>query len=77
QKIAIDTVECVLADINGKWSGKGFGKYLDNQFLFKQNIRFPEEGSYIIEIYQGMRTLSLKDVESIGLKIIPTTVPQK
>lgn len=74
KKIAVDTLECVLADYTGKWTGKGIGKYLDNQFLFKQNIRFPEQGSYTIEIFQGMRTEDLKNIESIGLKIIPSNV---
>lgn len=69
QKISIDTVECFLADSKGKWLGKGYGKYRDQQILFKQNGRFPMSGNYRIEIEQATRDIDLEGIKSIGLRI--------
>ncbi|MFP4555369.1 MAG: gliding motility lipoprotein GldH [Bacteroidales bacterium] len=64
-----DTVEYFLADSKGKWLGKGFGSIRDNRFLYKQYIRFPEDGTYTFGIQQGMRSDNLKGVSSIGMRV--------
>ena len=69
QKISVDTIECFLADTKGKWLGKGYGKYRDQQILFKQNGRFPMSGNYRIEIEQATRDIDLEGIKSIGLRI--------
>lgn len=64
-----DTFECYLADDRGKWTGSGWGDIYDNQFLYKENIRFPVSGKYRFEYIQAMRTEELKHISDIGLRI--------
>lgn len=67
--IAVDTVECFLADPTGKWTGKGSGKLYDNLFLFRENVIFPMTGMYEFEITHGMRDTAINGVSEIGLRI--------
>lgn len=64
-----DTFECYLADERGKWIGNGWGDIFDNQFIYKQNIRFPVSGTYHFEYIQAMRKEKLKYISDIGLRI--------
>lgn len=64
-----DTLECLLADENGKWLGKGIGDIYDNQILFKKNVRFPLSGTYSFEIAQGMRIAKVPLIMDVGLRI--------
>jgi gliding motility-associated lipoprotein GldH len=64
-----DTLECQLADENGKWIGKGIGDIYDNQIPFKRNVRFPLAGTYTFEIAQGMRSDKIPLIMDIGLRI--------
>jgi gliding motility-associated lipoprotein GldH len=68
-KSARDTVECILADHSGRWLGSGLGDVLDNHILFKENIRFPNKGTYRFEFEQGMRTASLPSILDLGISI--------
>ncbi len=70
-KTARDTVECILADPSGRWLGKGLGDILDNHILFKQNIRFPNSGTYKFEFEQGMRMKELPAILDVGISIEP------
>jgi gliding motility-associated lipoprotein GldH len=70
-KTARDTVECILADPSGRWLGKGIGDIWDNHILFKENVRFPNAGSYTFEFEQGMREPELKGVLDVGICIEP------
>ncbi len=65
----IDTIECSLADDQGKWLGKGFGYIRDNQIPYKRNVRFPQKGDYKFEIKQAMRTDSLIGISSVGVRV--------
>jgi len=40
--MSIDTIECVLANEQGHWLGKGAGDLYDNSILFKKNARFKQ-----------------------------------
>jgi gliding motility-associated lipoprotein GldH len=64
-----DTVECQLADYSGKWYGKGIGSVKFNRFLFEKGIRFRKAGRYVFEFEQAMRTIDLKGIRDIGLRI--------
>lgn len=70
----LDTVQCLLADKNGKWLGEGMGDIWDNKILWKQNVRFPQAGIYTIQFEQGMRVENLPGIMDIGLRVekIPT-----
>ena len=64
-----DTVNCILADIKGKWLGNGLGDLYSNQLMYKKNIEFPSTGTYTFQIEQAMRVNDLKNIEDIGIRI--------
>lgn len=66
-----DTVEVALADIKGKWLGKGIGGIWQNNFYFRKNIRFPQSGDYQIKLSQAMRDKNLEGIIDVGIKIEP------
>ncbi len=68
-KMSNDTLECILANENGKWLGSGLGDIYDNQIPFKRNVRFPEVGKYIFEIQHAMRMDTIPLIMDVGLRI--------
>lgn len=68
-KVSVDTVECILADGEGKWLGKGLGDIKDNQLLLKKALRFHQTGIYSFEFEQAMRVDDLEGIKSIGIRI--------
>ncbi|MDR2835482.1 MAG: gliding motility lipoprotein GldH [Bacteroidales bacterium] len=68
---AIDTIECILAEDNGKWLGDGLGDIWDYTKYWKQqnSTIFKQKGKYIFQINQLMRTEKLSGIMEIGLKI--------
>jgi gliding motility-associated lipoprotein GldH len=75
-----DTMECILADANGKWLGNGLGDIWDNKILFKQNVKFPKRGLYQFTLNQAMRLDSLPMIMDAGLSIEkspPKTTPKQ
>jgi gliding motility-associated lipoprotein GldH len=64
-----DTLECTLADENGKWIGKGLGDIYDNRIPFKKNVRFPMAGTYTFELSQGMRITPLPLIMDVGVRV--------
>jgi gliding motility-associated lipoprotein GldH len=67
---ARDTVECILAEPSGKWLGKGISNLRDNQVLLRRGLKFPQKGTYIFEIEQGMREPELEGITDVGLRIV-------
>jgi gliding motility-associated lipoprotein GldH len=63
-----DTMECMLADEFGKWSGKGISLY-QSSFPLHTGYKFPHKGQYTINFRQGMRNDALKGIPEIGLRI--------
>jgi gliding motility-associated lipoprotein GldH len=68
-KKAQDTLECQLADYQGKWFGSGFGSIKFNRFLIQKGISFRQKGRYSFEIEQAMRAKELKGIMDIGIRI--------
>jgi gliding motility-associated lipoprotein GldH len=66
--IRTDTVNIDLADVYGKWYGKGLSLY-NLTVPYEKSFRFPKKGLYRYVIRQGMRENSLKGISDIGLKI--------
>jgi gliding motility-associated lipoprotein GldH len=64
-----DTMECILANSNGQWLGRGLGDIWDNKILFKQNVKFRKPGLYKFTITQAMRVDSLPMIMDAGLSI--------
>jgi len=68
-KVARDTVECQLADYEGRWLGTGSGSIRQNRFLFQKEIRFRQKGYYTFTFEQAMRSSELKGIRDLGLEI--------
>ena len=68
-RIYRDTIETVLADRTGKWTGSGFGNIKTNSFHFRRDVWFPLEGTYIFRIEQAMREEYLQGITDIGIRI--------
>ncbi len=64
-----DTLECILATPDGKWTGDGLGDIWDNRIPFKMNVRFPEPGEYKFEFIQAMRVDPLEGIMDAGIRI--------
>ncbi len=67
-KIIKDTLECILASPEGKWYGKGWGSVKEDD-IFLNKVRFRYAGEYNFDFIQAMREDTLKNIESIGLRI--------
>jgi gliding motility-associated lipoprotein GldH len=67
--MARDTVELILQNQNGKWSGSGLGDIWDCQIRFKQNLRFPMKGRYEFSVIQAMQMENLPAVMEVGMRI--------
>ncbi len=68
-KSSRDTLECILANEEGRWLGKGLGDIWDNQIVFKKAKRFPLMGKYTFIIEQAMRQPQLPMVMDVGMRI--------
>ncbi len=68
-RFAIDTIECTLADNEGRWLGSGISDTKFNRLLFHRGVRFPKHGNYGFELEQAMRTNELKGISEVGIRI--------
>ena len=67
-QVRTDTIGADLADVYGKWYGKGLSLY-NLSIPYESSIRFPNHGVYVYSIRQGMRTDPLTGITDIGLKV--------
>lgn len=51
----IDTLEYDMTDVTGKFLGEGFSDIKENKLLYKENITFPNSGTYTFKVRQSMR----------------------
>ncbi len=64
-----DTLEMTLADKQGKWTGKGFGRIKTNSFHFRKDVWFPASGTYQFSIQHAMREEWIPGISDVGLRI--------
>lgn len=64
-----DTIDCPLANYQGKWLGKGFGGVYDNRIIYLHKSRFPLPGEYKIVMEQAMRIEELSGITNVGIRI--------
>ena len=69
EQLLRDTIECRLAERSGRWTGRGFGRIKSNEFLFRDNVWFPDSGTYAFTIRQGMREETLNGITDVGIRI--------
>jgi gliding motility-associated lipoprotein GldH len=70
--VRTDTVGVDLADVYGKWYGKGISLY-SFTIPYETAVRFPRKGTYTYAVRQGMRENPLIGISDIGLKISKKT----
>jgi len=63
-----DTVDIYLADTYGKWHGKGIGLH-SYSFPYQANVQYPDTGTHVYTMRQGMRSDVLKGISDIGLRV--------
>jgi gliding motility-associated lipoprotein GldH len=63
-----DTVNMVLAEPDGSWTGRGTGKLRELRLLYRKQTRFTESGTYTFSIEQAMRKSELP-VTNVGVRI--------
>jgi gliding motility-associated lipoprotein GldH len=68
-KLERDTIECILADVQGKWLGKGWGSLYHLKAPYMRSVKFAEHGKYEFKISHGMRSPELKGIQDIGLRV--------
>lgn len=71
-----DTLEYEMALPDGTWMGKGMGSVKENKLWYKENIIFPFNGVYTLELVHAMRKngsvegiQSLPGISDVGLDI--------
>ncbi|MBA6156256.1 gliding motility lipoprotein GldH [Tenacibaculum sp. S7007] len=68
-QVIVDTLEYDMADVNGKFLGKGFSDIKENKLFYKENITFPTTGEYTFKVRQAMRkngnTKGIEELEGI------------
>ncbi|MBT8185007.1 MAG: gliding motility lipoprotein GldH [Eudoraea sp.] len=71
-----DTLEYEMATPSGQWLGKGFGSIKENKLWYKENIVFPVNGVYTLQISHAMRKIGsvngiadLYGITDIGFEI--------
>lgn len=67
-EVRSDTLNAELADIYGKWYGKGIGVYTYS-FPYELHMQYKDTGTYVYSIRQGMRENPLKGISDIGLRV--------
>lgn len=63
-----DTIGAELADVKGKWYGKGLSLY-NLSIPYKTSAFFPDTAVYTYSIRQEMQVDPLKGISDIGLKV--------
>jgi len=68
--VAYDTLECPLADPEGKWLGKRTGRYVDARYRLRGgSARFPMTGHYRFAVTNGMRDSAISGIKDVGLRV--------
>lgn len=73
-RMARDTVNCMLANKDGRWIGKGISGVKDLSIPFRSEMLFPMSGNYVFYIEQAMRKDTLEGIQSIGIRIDKETL---
>lgn len=70
-RFAQDTLQFILADKQGKPTGRCSGRTCDYNFILKPRLHFPLPGDYSFEVVQLMRTADgyLPDVRALYLRL--------
>ncbi len=72
----VDTLQYEMANEKGEWLGTGFSSVKENKLFYKENVVFPQKGTYKFSIRQVTRGIDdvkgvepLKGILNVGLQI--------
>lgn len=68
-KRSVDTLECVLADPQGRWNGKKTGQLVDHRIMLNARRIFPLTGTYHLQIRHAMRVDPLPEIHDVGFTL--------
>ena len=63
-----DTVNFILANPDGSWTGKGSGNLRELRLLYRNQTKFGVSGTYTFTLEQGMRSPELP-VTDLGIRV--------
>jgi len=63
-----DTVNMILAEPDGNWTGRGSGNLRELQLLYRKQTQFRNPGMYTFTLEQGMRNPELP-VTDLGIRV--------
>ncbi|WP_072032189.1 gliding motility lipoprotein GldH [Crocinitomix catalasitica] len=66
---ALDTLEFILAQPDGKWNGEKSGTIIEFHSLIASGGRFDRSGTYSFSFQHAMRESSLKEIVDIGFRV--------
>lgn len=69
-KLQRDTLECQLADADGRWRGSGWGSLYSLRCPYRLNTRFAAPGTYTFRVQHGMRREDLEGIRNIGMEVL-------
>ncbi len=64
-----DTLECMLADVTGRWLGAGWGSLYTLKCPYRMHTRFAAQGTYTFRVMHGMRQEDIEGIKNIGLLV--------
>ncbi|MDR3226416.1 MAG: gliding motility lipoprotein GldH [Prevotellaceae bacterium] len=67
----VDTLNLLIADDYGRWTGKSVSRIWENDFLYRRNVKFASRGNYTFTIQQGMRNDILTGISDVSIEIKP------
>ncbi|MDR1984327.1 MAG: gliding motility lipoprotein GldH [Prevotellaceae bacterium] len=65
----VDTINLLIADDYGQWTGRSISRIWENNFLFRKNVKFANSGKYKFDIQQGMRYDILNGISDVSIEI--------
>ncbi len=68
-KLSVDTLECVLADPKGRWTGKASGNLVNHRIILNPKAIFPLPGEYTVKITHAMRHDTLREIMDVGFAL--------
>jgi gliding motility-associated lipoprotein GldH len=65
--IKVDTLEYQMANPDGTLLGQGFSDVKENKLWYKENVKFPTKGDYVVTIKQAVRqTGKIKGLQKLA-----------
>ncbi len=62
-KQIVDTLQYEMANEKGEWLGSGFSSIKESKLFYKENVIFPQKGTYKFSVKQVTR--GINDIESV------------